>query len=136
MFFKTNIHSNLSTYEDLTARFHNFFNQIIECYFCSGYSAFFNFLFNQFPSLISVFTLILYMFLCCVVYFVLFVFILCLVFCFVCLRFVSCVPNVASFSGLSIFDFLHIIYDRFILYYKDYLIYFKFSIEKEVKEKY
>jgi hypothetical protein len=52
--------------------------------------------------------------LCCV--FVLFVFVLCLVyggvqqilccvFCFVCLRLVSCVPNVASFSGLSIPDF-------------------------------
>jgi hypothetical protein len=26
-------------------------------------------------------------------------------FCFVCLRHVSCVPHVASFSGLSILDF-------------------------------
>ena len=32
--------------------------------------------------------------------------ILCCVFCFVCLRPVSCVPNVVSFSGLSIFDCL------------------------------
>jgi hypothetical protein len=29
---------------------------------------------------------------------------LCCVFCFVCLGPVSCIPNVASFSGLSIFD--------------------------------
>ena len=29
---------------------------------------------------------------------------LCAVFCFVCPRSVSCVPNVASFSGLSILD--------------------------------
>jgi len=31
-------------------------------------------------------------------------YILCCVFCFVCLRLVFCVPNVASFSGLSILD--------------------------------
>ena len=31
---------------------------------------------------------------------------LCCVFCFVCLHPVSCVPNVASFSGLSILDCL------------------------------
>jgi hypothetical protein len=30
--------------------------------------------------------------------------ILCCVFCFVCICVVSCVSNVASFSGLSIFD--------------------------------
>jgi hypothetical protein len=51
----------------------------------------------------------------CVVFFVLFVFVLCLVsggvqhflccvFCFVCLRPVSCAPNVAGFSALSILD--------------------------------
>ena len=57
----------------------------------------------------------------CVVFFVLFVFLLCLVCpmlpvsldclfliapCFVCLHPVSCVTNVASFSGLSIIDYL------------------------------
>jgi hypothetical protein len=51
---------------------------------------------------------------CLWIVFVLFVFLLCLVypmlsvsldcFCFVCLRPVSCVPNVASVSGLSILD--------------------------------
>ena len=59
------------------------------------------------------------LFLCCVFLFVLFVFVLCLVYpmlpvsldcsfliapCFVCLRPVSCVPNVASFSGLFFLD--------------------------------
>ena len=45
-------------------------------------------------------------FLCCVVlcFCVLFVFVFCLFLCFVCFRPVTCVPNIRSVSGLSIFD--------------------------------
>ena len=55
-------------------------------------------------SLCCVLCFVLFVFVQCLVYLMLLVF-LCCVFCFVCIRPVSCVPIVATVSGLSIADF-------------------------------
>jgi len=44
------------------------------------------------------------------------------VFCFVCLRLVSCAPNVASFSGLSILDCLFVFFSNAYSIYEHTLI--------------